>query len=86
MIGARFSDSSPGILRRFMLVALGLGSCFHDRVPARRNLLFTPTENQNLFRFSPGNVRKTLFRQLNALWRVIGLYKWITQSQASGVR
>ena len=68
----------------FMLVALGLGLLLSTTALLLEEMTFhTYPKTKDLFRLFAAIVLENFgYRQLNALWRVIGLYKWITKSQA----
>ena len=68
----------------FMLVALGLGLLLSTSALLLEEMTFhTYPKTRDLLLLFAGIVLENFgYRQLNAIWRVIGLYKWMTKSQA----
>ncbi len=68
----------------FMLVAIGLGLLLSTTALLLEEMTFHtyPKTKDLLLLFAAIVLENFGYRQLNAVWRVIGLYKWITKSQA----
>ncbi len=68
----------------FMLVATGLGLLLSTTALLLEEMTFHtyPRTRDLLLLFAAIVLENLGYRQLNAVWRVIGLYKWVTNSQA----